>query len=147
MYRVLVVDDIQCIRLMAKRILNRMGVDHVDEAENGLEAAQMLAKNGPYHLVITDWNMPDSPISGLDLVKAVRKASAKLPIVMLTSSTDSDDVLAAAKAGVNDYIVKPFTAQHFKQRINGVFEKAYQKIPSSLSGPPIRSQDSLAATS
>ena len=116
--RVLVVDDSNTMRRIVINALKTLGYADVVEAGDGKEA---LAKcDGTIGLVITDWNMP--VMSGLDFVKVVRStpAIAALPILMVTTRGTQDDVLAAVQAGVNNYILKPFTPAALKEKIDAV---------------------------
>lgn len=114
--RILVVDDSATMRRILRNQLKQAGFDAVDEAENGRQALALLAR-AAYDLVITDWNMPE--MNGLDLVRELRGAAATrhLPILMVTTVSAKDDILAALKAGVNNYVVKPFDAATLQSKI------------------------------
>ena len=107
--RILAVDDSATMRRIIRNQLKQVGMDEVDEAQNGREALAMLAR-ARYDLLITDWNMPE--MCGLDLVKEVRKTEPikKIPILMITTVSAKEDIVTALKAGVNNYVVKPFDA-------------------------------------
>lgn len=117
--RVLVVDDYNTMRRIIRNLLNQLGYTDVDEAEDGTSAlAKMRA--APYGLVISDWNM--EPMTGYELLKQVR-ADDKLkatPFIMVTAESKTENVIAAKKAGVDNYIVKPFNAQTLQSKINAV---------------------------
>ena len=116
---VLVVDDYQTMIRIIKNLLKQLGFDNVDEATDGTAAYNLLEKK-KYGLVISDWNM--EPMSGLDLLKKVRAtasndAISKVPFIMVTAESKTENVIAAKQAGVNNYIVKPFNAETLKTKI------------------------------
>ena len=117
--KILAVDDSATMRRIIKNQLKQAGFDQVDEAENGKEALSMLAQGG-YDLLITDWNMPE--MCGLDLVKEVRKneASKELPILMVTTVAGKEEIVIALKAGVNNYMVKPFDTATLRTKISQI---------------------------
>jgi len=92
-----------------------------DEAEDGVKAWKLLSE-GQYDIILTDWNMPN--MNGLDLVKKVRSEGThqKVPIIMITTEGGKGEVITALKAGVNNYIVKPFNAQVLKEKLDGVLK-------------------------
>jgi len=98
------------MRRVIKSILNQLGYSNIEEAENGKDALSKLTSSH-YDFVLTDWNMPE--MDGLELVKAIRQDTnlKDLPILMVTAEAKKENVLEALKAGVNNYIVKPFTAE------------------------------------
>jgi two-component system, chemotaxis family, chemotaxis protein CheY len=114
---ILVVDDYATMVRIIRNLLKQIGYENVDEASNGAAAYEKL-KNGNYGLVISDWNM--EPMSGFELLQRVRQdpATADLPFIMVTAESKTDNVIAARKAGVTNYIVKPFNAQTLKARID-----------------------------
>jgi two-component system, chemotaxis family, chemotaxis protein CheY len=118
---VLVVDDYQTMIRIIKNLLKQLGFDNVDEATNGQMAFDMIGKK-KYGLVISDWNM--EPMSGLELLKSVRSSSndniGKVPFIMVTAESKTENVIAAKQAGVNNYIVKPFNAETLKTKISSV---------------------------
>lgn len=120
--RILVVDDFSTMRRIIKNLLRELGFIHVDEADDGTTALPML-RSGHYDFLITDWNMPG--MTGIDLLKAVRSdpALAKLPVLMVTAEAKREQIIMAAQAGVNGYIVKPFTAGTLKEKIEKIFER------------------------
>jgi len=120
--KILVVDDMAAMRKILKTLLAQLGYKNVDEAEDGKQALEILRQNpDKYDLVITDWNMPN--MTGIELVQAIRSDEKlkHLPILMVTAEAKKENVLAAIKAGVNNYIVKPFTAETLKEKIEKIF--------------------------
>jgi two-component system chemotaxis response regulator CheY len=117
--RFLVVDDFSTMRRIVKNFLNDLGYNNVQEADDGNTALPIL-KSGNIDFLITDWNMPGMP--GLELLKAVRgdPALAKLPVLLLTAEAKREQIVEAAQAGVNGYVVKPFTAQTLKDKIEKI---------------------------
>jgi two-component system chemotaxis response regulator CheY len=117
---VLVVDDYSTMIRIIRNLLKQIGFENIDDAPDGTSAlAKMQEKR--YGLVISDWNM--EPMSGYELLKEVRASSAlaKTPFIMVTAESKTENVIAAKKAGVNNYIVKPFNAQTLKIKIEAVF--------------------------
>ncbi len=114
----LIVDDSATMRRIVANSLQRIGFQDHDEAGNGIEALSKF--NGSFDFVITDWNMPN--MGGLDFVKALRgRPDGKVvPILMVTTRSVREDILQAAQAGVNNYVVKPFTPQVLKEKIDQV---------------------------
>jgi two-component system chemotaxis response regulator CheY len=117
--KILAVDDSATMRRIIRNQLKQVGFEQVDEAENGREALTMIEKGG-YDLLITDWNMPE--MCGLDLVKEVRKNEAirGLPILMVTTVAGKEEIVIALKAGVNNYVVKPFDTATLRTKISQV---------------------------
>ena len=117
--RFLVVDDFSTMRRIIKNFLNDLGYANVQEADDGNTALPIL-KGGKIDFLITDWNMPGMP--GLDLLKAVRAdpALAKLPVLLLTAEAKREQIVEAAQAGVNGYVIKPFTAQILKEKLDKI---------------------------
>jgi two-component system chemotaxis response regulator CheY len=116
---VLVVDDYKTMIRIIRNLLKQLGFENVDEAADGQEAlGKMKAK--PYGLVISDWNM--EPMTGFELLKEVRgdETLKGTPFIMVTAESKTENVIAAKKAGVNNYIVKPFNAQTLKQKMTSV---------------------------
>ena len=116
---ILVVDDYKTMLRIIRNLLKQLDFGNVDEATDGAEALQKLRKK-EYGLVISDWNM--EPMTGLQLVREVRsdKKLKKLPFIMVTAESKTDNVVAAKEAGVSNYIVKPFNAETLKQKIVSV---------------------------
>lgn len=120
--KILIVDDFSTMRRIIKNLLRDLGFTNTDEADDGNTALPML-KTGKYDFLITDWNMPG--MSGFDLLKTVRADDSlkNLPILMVTAEAKRDQIVAAAQAGVNGYVVKPFTAAVLKEKIEKIFER------------------------
>ena len=118
--KVLVVDDFATMRRIVKNVLKQIGFTQILEADDGTTALGVLKEN-KIDLIISDWNMPQ--MNGLDLLKTVRKedATREIPFVMVTAEAQKDNVLQAVQAGVSNYIVKPFTADAVKEKLNQVF--------------------------
>ena len=120
--KILVVDDFSTMRRIIKNLLRDLGFTNISEADDGQTALPML-QNGDFDFLVTDWNMPG--MTGIDLLKAVR-ADAKLqgmPVLMVTAEAKKDQIVEAAQAGVNGYVVKPFTAETLKEKIEKIFER------------------------
>jgi two-component system, chemotaxis family, chemotaxis protein CheY len=117
---ILVVDDYQTMVRIIRNLLKQIGFENVDEASNGAEALDKIEKQH-YGLIISDWNM--EPMTGFQLLQKVRelKDRADIPFIMITAESKTDNVMAARKAGVNHYIVKPFNAATLKAKIDAVF--------------------------
>jgi len=116
----MVVDDSSTMRRIIKNTLARLGYKDVAEGEHGLEAWAQLDKEADFDMLITDWNMPE--MNGLELVKKVRadERFTDMPIIMVTTEGGKAEVITALKAGVNNYIVKPFTPQVLKEKLGAV---------------------------
>ncbi len=123
---VLVVDDFATMRRIVKTVLKQIGFENIDEAPDGKEALAKL-KSQPCQLVISDWNMPQ--MMGIDLLRAVREDPQlkSLPFIMVTAETNKDNVIEAAKAGVSNYVIKPFTADMLETKMVDVFKKIAAK--------------------
>ncbi|WP_150524660.1 MULTISPECIES: response regulator [Roseibium] len=117
---VLVVDDYKTMIRIIRNLLKQLGFEDIDDAADGTEALEKM-KQRKYGLVISDWNM--EPMTGYELLKQVRADSglSKTPFIMVTAESKTENVIAAKKAGVNNYIVKPFNAQTLKGKIEAVF--------------------------
>ncbi len=117
--RFLVVDDFSTMRRIIKNFLTELGYTNVSEADDGKTALPVL-KSGVVDFLITDWNMPGMP--GLELLKEVRNdpATKKLPVLLVTAEARREQIVEAAQAGVNGYVVKPFTAQALKEKIDKI---------------------------
>jgi two-component system chemotaxis response regulator CheY len=124
--KILVIDDFSTMRRIVKNVLKQIGFDNIEEAEDGAQAFAKL-KNGGFGFVVSDWNMPN--MDGLELLKAVRKDPVlkDLPILMVTAEAEKEKVITAIQAGVNNYVVKPFTAETFKEKMDRIFEKLEKK--------------------
>jgi len=120
--KILVVDDFSTMRRIIKNLLRDLGFNNTSEADDGMTALPML-QSGTFDMVVTDWNMPGMP--GIDLLRAIR-ADAKLthiPVLMVTAEQKKENIIEAAQAGVNGYIVKPFTAATLKEKLDKIFER------------------------
>ena len=117
--RFLVVDDFSTMRRIIKNFLNELGYSNIAEADDGKTALPVL-KSGEVDFLITDWNMPG--MQGLELLRLVRgdPATKKLPVLMLTAEAKREQIVEAAQAGVNGYVVKPFTAATLKEKIDKI---------------------------
>lgn len=118
--KLLIVDDSSTMRRIIKNTLQRLGYNDILEAEHGLQAWELLDTIDDINILITDWNMPE--MNGLDLVKKVRgdQRFIDMPIIMVTTEGGKAEVITALKAGVNNYIVKPFTPQVLKEKLEAV---------------------------
>ena len=120
--KILIVDDFSTMLRIIKNLLRDLGFNNTIEADDGLTALPILNAGGVDFLV-TDWNMPG--MQGIDLLKTVRADPklATLPVLMVTAETKREQIIEAAQAGVNGYIVKPFTAATLKEKIEKIFER------------------------
>ncbi len=120
--KILIVDDFSAMRRIIKNLLHELGFDNTHEADDGSSALPLL-NNGKFDLLITDWNM--RKMQGIDLLRAVRSDSrlASLPVLMVTAESRRDQIVEAAEAGINGYIVKPFTAQTLQEKIDKIFDR------------------------
>jgi two-component system, chemotaxis family, chemotaxis protein CheY len=120
--KILVVDDFATMRKVVKNLLKQAGYENIVEAEDGVSALRTL-KSQKIDFIISDWNMPN--MTGIELLKAVRADSdlATMPFLMVTAEALQDNVIAAVKAGVSNYIVKPFTAEVLNEKITKIMEK------------------------
>lgn len=124
--KILVVDDFSTMRRIVKNLLKELGFSKFDEADDGATAWPMI-QNGQYDFIVSDWNMPE--MSGLDLLKNVR-ADEKLkstPFLLITAEAKRSQILEAAEAGVDGYIVKPFTAATLNAKIEKIFERVAER--------------------
>lgn len=117
----LVVDDFSTMRRIVRNLLKELGFNNVDEAEDGVDALGKL-RGGGFQFVVSDWNMPN--MTGIDLLKSIRAdASLKhLPVLMVTAEAKKENIIAAAQAGANGYVVKPFTAATLDEKLNKIFK-------------------------
>lgn len=116
---ILVVDDFNTMRRIVRSLLKQLGFNNVDEAADGNEALEKIAEK-KYGLVLSDWNM--EPKSGIELLKEVRQNEQykNLPFILITAESKVENIVEAKKAGVNQYIVKPFNAKTLKEKMSGV---------------------------
>lgn len=119
---ILVVDDFSTMRRIVKTCLKQLGFENIQEAEDGQVALSKL-QSSEFKLVVSDWNMPN--MMGIDLLRAVRgdEKLKAIPFLMVTAEAQKENVLEAAKAGVSNYIVKPFTADQLQAKLEAIFNK------------------------
>ncbi|CNI73567.1 chemotaxis protein CheY [Yersinia mollaretii] len=120
--RFLVIDDFATMRRIVRNLLQDLGFKNVDEAEDGQDALAKL-RASDFDFVISDWNMPN--LDGLQLLTEIRKDEKlnKIPVLMVTAEAKKENIIAAAQAGANGYVVKPFTAATLEEKLNKIFEK------------------------
>lgn len=120
--KILVVDDFPTMRRIIRNLLKELEFVNVDEAEDGAVGLEKI-KNGNYGFVVSDWNMPN--MDGLTMLQAIRADPSlrKLPVLMVTAEAKKENIIAAAQAGANGYVVKPFTAITLEEKITKIFEK------------------------
>jgi two-component system chemotaxis response regulator CheY len=118
--KILLVDDSRTIRNIQKNVLAQIGFTDVIEAADGIEALSQLAAHKP-DMALVDWNMPN--MDGITLVRKIRETDKHLPLVMVTTEAEKSRVLEAIKAGVNNYVVKPFTAETLSEKITQTLAK------------------------
>jgi two-component system chemotaxis response regulator CheY len=118
---ILVVDDFSTMRKIVRNCMKQLGFTNITEAEDGVQALEKL-KTDTFKLIISDWNMPN--MMGIDLLKAVRSSDdyKKIPFLMVTAESKKENVIEAAKAGVSNYIIKPFTADSLKEKLDLIFK-------------------------
>ena len=115
--KILIVDDSSTMRRIIINTLSRIGYTDVVEGENGKSGLEKLGQGG-VEMIITDWNMPE--MDGLEFVKTVRTQNASIPILMVTTNAAKEDIVEALQAGVNNYVVKPFTPETLKEKIESL---------------------------
>ena len=115
--KILIVDDSSTMRRIIINTLSRIGYTDVVEGENGKSGLDRLAQGG-VEMIITDWNMPE--MDGLEFVKVVRGQNPGIPILMVTTNAAKEDIVEALQAGVNNYVVKPFTPETLKEKIESL---------------------------
>ncbi len=137
-YPVLVVDDFSTMRRIIKTALKQMGIEDITEAEDGKMALQKL-KLKDFKLIISDWNMPN--MMGIDFLRRVRADDKykHIPFLMVTAEARKDNVLEAAKAGVSNYITKPFTAEDLQKKIEIIIVKQQQTAAAAPAAPAAES--------
>lgn len=119
---ILVVDDFPTMRRIVRSLLKELGFNNVEEAEDGQDALNKL-RGGGFEFVVSDWNMPN--LDGLEMLKQIRSDDGlkHLPVLMVTAEAKKENIIAAAQAGANGYVVKPFTAATLEEKLNKIFEK------------------------
>lgn len=120
--RILVVDDFSTMRRIVKNLLQELGFSNFEEAEDGVQAWNTLESHKGFDFIVSDWNMPN--MSGIDLLRKVRadERFAATPFLLITAEAKRSQILEAAEAGVDGYIVKPFTAATLNEKITKIFE-------------------------
>jgi two-component system chemotaxis response regulator CheY len=120
--RILIVDDFSTMRRIIKNLLGELGYTNTAEADDGSTALVALAQ-GQFDFVITDWNMPGT--TGIELLRAIRanERFKALPVLMVTAEAKREQIIEAAQAGVNGYVIKPFTAQTLEEKLDKIFER------------------------
>lgn len=120
--KILIVDDFSTMRRIVKNLLRDLGFNNTSEADDGQTALPVL-QSQKIDFLVTDWNMPG--MTGIELLKAVRADDKlkDLPVLMVTAEAKRDQIVEAAQAGVNGYIIKPFTAATLKEKIDKIFER------------------------
>jgi len=118
--KILIVDDFATMRRIVKNILKQLGYTNIAEAEDGAEALNVIQREG-VDFVISDWNMPK--MTGIELLRQIRNSDnfKDIPFLMVTAEAQKENVIEAVQAKVNDYIVKPFTAEVMEGKINKIF--------------------------
>ena len=118
----LVVDDFSTMRRIVRNLLKELGYNNIEEAEDGAEALTKL-KAGQFDFVVSDWNMPN--LDGLEMLKQMRADDnlKSLPVLMVTAEAKKENIIAAAQAGANGYVVKPFSAAILEDKLNTIFDK------------------------
>ena len=125
--KILVVDDMATMRKIIKNMLGQIGFTNISEADDGATGWPMIEQaqqeGEPYEFIVSDWNMPK--MTGLDLLKNIRESEhfKELPFLMITAEAEQGNVVIAVKAGVSNFIVKPFSAQVLKEKVDRIFNK------------------------
>jgi two-component system chemotaxis response regulator CheY len=122
--RILVVDDMMTMRKLVAKACKEIGFTDITEASDGAQAWTLIGEANPaFGLIISDWNMPNT--SGMDLLKRIRSDSrfGKTPFILVTAEAEQHQILEAAKAGVSQYLVKPFTSESLREKIESVHKK------------------------
>lgn len=119
---ILVVDDFPTMRRIIRSLLKELGYSNVEEAQDGQDAMGKL-RRGSFEFIVSDWNMPN--LDGLEMLKQIRADDAlkALPVLMVTAEAKKENIIAAAQAGANGYVVKPFSAATLEEKLNKIFEK------------------------
>lgn len=112
--KVLIVDDSGTMRTIQKRCLNKLGIEDIVEAEDGRKGLEAFER-GTFDIILSDWNMPN--MDGLALLKEIRQRNTTVPVLMITTEAERARVVSAIEAGVSDYLVKPFTPEGLKEKL------------------------------
>ncbi len=118
--KILLVDDSRTIRNIQKKVLAQLGFEEIEEAADGVQALEKYKENKP-DLMLVDWNMPN--MDGITLIKTIRQTDKEIPLIMCTTEAEKTRIIEALKAGVNNYVVKPFTAEALSEKINQTLTK------------------------
>jgi two-component system, chemotaxis family, chemotaxis protein CheY len=124
--KILLVDDSRTMRNIWRKVVEGMNDVAVEEAGDGQEALRVIADKGPFSLLLVDWNMPN--MDGITLVGRVRQSDKATPIIMVTTEAEKPRIIEAIKAGVNNYVIKPFTPEMLLKKI----QETMQKVPASV---------------
>ena len=125
--KILIVDDMKKMRIIIKDMLEEIGFFNVEDAENGIKAWQMIEKahkaDAPYRFIISDWKMPK--MNGLDLLKKIKTIDnlKEVPFLMISTESEQGNVVVAVKEGVSNFIIKPFSSQVLKEKIEKILQK------------------------
>jgi len=117
----LVVDDFATMRRIVRNLLKELGFTNIEEAEDGVVALQKLRSSAKFDFVVTDWNMPN--MTGIELLRQIRADASlrHLPVLMVTAEARKENIIEAAQAGANGYVVKPFTAATLDEKLKKIF--------------------------
>lgn len=120
--KILVVDDFPTMRRIVKSVLKQLGFENIEEAEDGAHALSKV-KAGNFDFIVSDWNMPN--MEGIDLLRQIRATPElqHIPVLLVTAEAEKEKIMEAIKAGVNNYIVKPFTAETLREKMDKIFDK------------------------
>jgi two-component system chemotaxis response regulator CheY len=132
--KILVVDDFPTMRRIVKTLLRQNGYSNFVEAEDGVQALDILQKTPDIEFVVSDWNMPN--MTGIELLKTIR-ADAKLkhlPFLMVTAEAEKENIIEAVKSGVNNYVVKPFTGQTLAEKLAKIYANLGIKVAPPKAG-------------
>lgn len=125
--KILIVDDMKTMRMVMKKNLKECGFENITEADDGATAWPLIEQAGfsgsPFQLILSDWNMPK--LAGIELLRKVRAHAAlgKTPFVLVTAETEKEQIVEAIKAGVNNYVMKPFTLDSLREKLEAVHKK------------------------
>jgi len=131
--KILLVDDSRTIRNIQKNVLKQLGHTDIVEAEDGVQALVQM-KDHKIDLMLVDWNMPN--MDGITLIRKVRETNKTIPMIMCTTEAEKTRVLEAIKAGVNNYVVKPFTVESLGEKLNQTMSKMAPQAPAVAAPAP-----------